>query len=185
MVSPAPNSVRAGKGGIAESSGADRITNDGRNLRRRPPWLPFLLLALVIPAAQVGQWFDGLWLPAFGLGFSVVVLYGLRWLPALYLADLAGAVAWSKSMTSAEFAHTAEFIAALTVGYGLAAWIIRRGRVDISLRRLHDAVIFSALGGAGAAVGALAAMGVLVPQLTMSSDAFWKAVEYFAIRARS
>lgn len=206
MVSAAPNSVRAGNGGNAGSAGGDRVGDDGMGNDpvvndalakppfakvllakysgdgpQRPLWLLLVLLALVIPVSQVGQWFDGLWLPTFGLGFSILVLYGMRWLPALYLVDLVGAVAWSKSMTASQFAHTAEFIAALAVGYGLAAWVIRLCRVDISLRRLRDAVIFSTAGAAGAALGALAAMTVLLPQIAISDHVFWKSVEYFGV----
>ncbi|HUJ64163.1 MAG TPA: hypothetical protein VLX59_01410, partial [Acidimicrobiales bacterium] len=55
--------------------------------RQEPPyWYLALLLALVIPATLIEQWSGSLWMPGFGLGFAILVLYGGRWLRALFIA---------------------------------------------------------------------------------------------------
>jgi diguanylate cyclase (GGDEF)-like protein/PAS domain S-box-containing protein len=148
---------------------------------RAPSWYLATLLALVVPAILVGKPVGTLWMPAFGLGFTVLVLYGIRWLPVLLAIDLAGSAISDAPRSIWSFLTTAEFLLALAAGYSLAALAIRALGVDTSFRRLKDAVVLSAAGLVGAGVAAWASMGVLVLHYHVSSKTFWQMASYFAV----
>jgi diguanylate cyclase (GGDEF)-like protein len=155
--------------------------------RQEPPyWYLALLLALVIPATLIEEWSGSLWMPGFGLGFAILVLYGSRWLRALLTAATVLAVillatpALLPRSSVGEFSSTVEGVTALAVGYGLTALGIRACRIDLSLRRLRDALLLSALGLVGAGLTAMVFMGVLAGREQLTGRRFTEVLSFVA-----
>jgi diguanylate cyclase (GGDEF)-like protein len=155
--------------------------------RQEPPyWYLGLLLALVIPATLIEKWSGSLWMPGFGLGFAILVLYGSRWLRALLTAAVVLAVilvatpALLPGSSVGQFFTTIEGVTALAVGYGLTALGIRACNIDLSLRRLRDALLLSALGLAGAGLTAMVFMGVLAGREQLTGRRFSDVLAFVA-----
>jgi diguanylate cyclase (GGDEF)-like protein len=155
--------------------------------RQEPPyWYLAFLLALVIPATLVEEWSGSLWMPGFGLGFAILVLYGSRWLRALLTAAAVLAVivlatpALLPHSTVGKMFTTVEGVTALAVGYGLTALGVRACRIDLSLRRLRDALLLSALGLAGAGLTAMVFMGVLAGREQLTGGRFSEVLSFVA-----
>jgi diguanylate cyclase (GGDEF)-like protein len=155
--------------------------------RQEPPyWYLGVLLALVIPATLIEEWSGSLWMPGFGLGFAILVLYGGRWLRALLTAAAVLAVivvatpALLPHSPFGEFFTTVEGVTALAVGYGVTALGIRACGIDLSLRRLRDALLLSAFGLAGAGLTAMVFMGVLAGREQLTADHFSEVLSFVA-----
>jgi diguanylate cyclase (GGDEF)-like protein len=125
-------------------------------------------------------------MPGFGLGFAILVLYGGRWLRALLIAAAVLAVIvvatpalLPESSMGAGFT-TVEAVTALAVGYGLTALGIRACRIDLSLRRLRDALLLSALGLVGAGLTAMTFMGVLAGREQLTGSRFSDVLSFVA-----
>ncbi|MBV9660375.1 MAG: diguanylate cyclase [Acidimicrobiales bacterium] len=135
----------------------------------RSYWLLAALLGLLFPAALVAHG-TSLWMPASGVAFAVLVLYGPRMIPLLVGTTAVSVIVSGQSGMPVLVVVTAA--SANTTALALWAWGLRASGVDLRMRRLQDAAVV-AVAGAAATV---ASTGLIIVVL-----AAWRPVSFWTL----
>lgn len=134
-------------------------------LRRAGLWALFVLAYVALDRISFIHSFHALnitpWNPPPGLGLAVLLLAGPRWAPLLFLAALAADTV-VRGVPSPWWAAPAAD-AAMAAVYGGLAWALRRNaRFDVSLGELRHVLVLLLAAVGGAALAALAYVGMHV-----------------------
>ena len=102
----------------------------------------------------LGPYTITVWNPPPGLSLALLLGFGLRYAPALFVACFLAEI--SVRQGQADLGHVVLYAAILTVGYTALAAMLKRSRFDPSFRSYRDLILFIGVVGAGAIVIAAA-----------------------------
>jgi diguanylate cyclase (GGDEF)-like protein/PAS domain S-box-containing protein len=164
----------------AETGAPQKLRNPVRKGPERSVWLLGVLVALLTPAAVVSHSLSiegtALWLPATGIGFTILVLYGPSMIPLLVGATtLAALVSGDPKVPLLVLVTTAS---ANALALGLWAWAVRAAGIDLRLRTLRDTAVVTVAGAAATLASSVLTMVVL---LSWHSTAIWVGGEHLLL----
>jgi two-component system sensor kinase FixL len=132
-------------------------------------WLSFI--------HPLGPYAITVWNPPPGLSLALLLGFGLRYAPALFVACFLAEI--SVRAGQADLGHVLLYSAILTIGYTALAAVLQRSRFDPAFRSFRDLLLFVAVVGAGTIIIAAAYVAAHAATDVFAWDEFMDHTVYF------
>lgn len=150
-----------------------------------PPWFLALLLALLVPAAVASDALtihgQSLWVPAYGITFAVLILFGPTTIPLLVGTTTAAQLLAGHVAVPVAVVVTAA--SANAAALAIWAWAVRAAGVDVRLRTLRDASVVAVAGAVGTLASTGLTMVVLLAWEPSTASRFWPGADHLFVTA--